>query len=75
MKNIIWRHNFLCFVGNIQLLFYRSPGGRRGRIKVPTYKPPVPLEDVFSQVEAEFETSYLEVSDYIELWNKGSLVH
>jgi hypothetical protein len=29
---------------------------------MPTYNPPLPLEDVFSQEEAEFEMSYLEVS-------------
>ncbi|XP_023703556.1 uncharacterized protein LOC111862417 isoform X3 [Cryptotermes secundus] len=40
----------------------RSPGSRQGHFKMPAYKPPVPLEDVFSQVEAEFETSYLEDS-------------
>lgn len=48
-------------------MFYRSPGSRQGHFKMPAYKPPVPLEDVFSQVEAEFETSYLEVSDYVEM--------
>jgi hypothetical protein len=42
---------------------------------MPTYKPPVPLEDVFSQVEAEFETSYVEVSDCVEMRSKGSFVH
>jgi hypothetical protein len=34
---------------------------------MPAHKPAVPLEDVFSQVESEFETSYLDVSGKVEL--------
>jgi hypothetical protein len=38
---------------------------------MPANKPAVPLDDVFSQVEEEFETSYLDVSAYVELTIKG----
>jgi hypothetical protein len=34
---------------------------------MPACKPSVPLEDVFSQEAADFETSYLEVICYIKL--------
>jgi hypothetical protein len=44
-------------------VFYRSAGDRQGQFKMPVCKPAVPLEDVFSQEEADVETSYLEVID------------
>ncbi|KDR10200.1 hypothetical protein L798_15613 [Zootermopsis nevadensis] len=40
----------------------RSPGDRCGRFKMPAHKPAVPLDSVFSEVEADFETSYLDDS-------------
>lgn len=57
------RQNYWVILCDELIMFYRSPSSKQGNFKMPAYKPPVPLEDVFSQVEAEFETSYLEVSD------------
>jgi len=48
-------------------VFYRSAGDRQGQFKMPACEPSVPLEDVFSQEAADFDTSYLEVICYIEL--------
>jgi hypothetical protein len=48
-------------------VFYRSAGDRQGQFKMPACKPSVPLEDVFSQEVADFETSYLEVICYVKL--------
>jgi hypothetical protein len=50
-------------------VFYRSAADRQGQFKMPACKPSVPLEDVFSQDAADFETSYLEVVCYIKLRN------
>jgi hypothetical protein len=48
-------------------IFYRSAGDRQGQFKMPSCKPSVPVEDVFSQEAEDFETSYLEVIYYIKL--------
>jgi len=48
-------------------VFYRSAGDNQGQFKMPSCKPSVPIEDVFSQEAADFETSYLEVICYIKL--------
>jgi len=50
-------------------VFYRSADDRQGQFKMPACKPSVPLEDVFSQEAADFETSYLEVICYVKLRN------
>jgi hypothetical protein len=41
---------------------------------MPACKPAVPLEDVFSQEDADFETSYLEVIGYVKL-RTGSITN
>jgi hypothetical protein len=48
-------------------VFYSSASDRQGQFKMPACKPSVPLEDVFSQDVADFETSYLEVICYVKL--------
>lgn len=55
-----WLHEYSHRVS----VFYRSAGDGQGQFKMPACKPAVPLEDVFSQEEADFETSYLEVIGY-----------